>query len=205
MVANLSWPQCCLVTSCSIWSWQGSFCECTQPIGDNVTLYLSLWLAGCIRKKIILILVNIFLINGLLPDNTNPLLEAMLTNCHWTIRETHFIEIKLNYKFFFSSRCIWKHCVWNGGLFLHNNQLLTHWGRVTHICVSKLTIIGSDNGLPPDRRQAIIWTNAGILLIRALGTNFSEILGKIHSFSLKKCIWKCHLRKGVYLVSASMS
>ena len=42
---------------------------------------------------------------------------------------------------------------------------LTHWGRVTHICVSKLTIIGSDNGLSPGRRQAIIWTNAGILLI----------------------------------------
>ena len=33
---------------------------------------------------------------------------------------------------------------------------LTHWGRVTHICSSKLTIIGSDNGLLPDRRQAII-------------------------------------------------
>ena len=39
---------------------------------------------------------------------------------------------------------------------------LTHWGRVTHICVGKLTIIGSDNGLSPGRRQAIIWTNAGI-------------------------------------------
>ena len=33
---------------------------------------------------------------------------------------------------------------------------LTHWGRVTHICVDKLTIIGSDNGLSPGRRQAII-------------------------------------------------
>ena len=33
---------------------------------------------------------------------------------------------------------------------------LTHWGRVTHICVGKLTIIGSDNGLSPERRQAII-------------------------------------------------
>ena len=53
---------------------------------------------------------------------------------------------------------------------------LTHWGRVTHICNSNLTIIGSDNGLSPDRRQAIIWTNAGILLIGPLGTNFSEIL-----------------------------
>ena len=65
-------------------------------------------------------------------------------------------------------------------------KLLTHWGRVTHICVGKLTIIGSDNGLSPERRQAIIWTNAGILLIRTLGTNFSEMLGEIHSFSFSK-------------------
>ena len=57
---------------------------------------------------------------------------------------------------------------------------------MTHICVSKLTIIGSDNGLSPGRRQAIIWTNAGILLIRTLGTNFSEILGAIHTISFKK-------------------
>ena len=63
---------------------------------------------------------------------------------------------------------------------------LTHWGRVTHICVSKLTIIGSDNGLSPDRHQAIIWTNAGILLIGPLGTNFSEILIEILTFSIKK-------------------
>ena len=67
---------------------------------------------------------------------------------------------------------------------------LTHWGRVTHICVSKLTIIGSDNGLSPCRRQVIIWTNAGILLIRTLGTNFGEILGEIHSFSLSEMLLK---------------
>ena len=63
---------------------------------------------------------------------------------------------------------------------------LTHWGRVTHICVVKLTIIGSDNGLSPGRRQAIIWTNAGILLIAPLGTNFIEILIGIQTFSFKK-------------------
>ena len=63
---------------------------------------------------------------------------------------------------------------------------LTHWGRLTHICVSKLTIIGSHNGLPPGRRQAIIWTNAGIFLTGPSGTNFSEILIQIHRFSLKK-------------------
>ena len=63
---------------------------------------------------------------------------------------------------------------------------LTHWGRVTHICVSKLTIIVSDNGLPPGRRQAIIWTNAGILLFGLIGTNFREILVRIQTFSFKK-------------------
>ena len=60
-------------------------------------------------------------------------------------------------------------------------DLLTHWGRATQKCLSKFTIIGSDNGLSPIRRQAIIWTNAGILL-----TNFSEILIQIHTFSIKK-------------------
>ena len=55
-----------------------------------------------------------------------------------------------------------------------------------YICVSKLSIFGSDNGLSPGRRQAIIWTNAGILLIGPLGTKFNEILIEIHTFSLKK-------------------
>ena len=53
-------------------------------------------------------------------------------------------------------------------------KALTHWGRVTHICVSDLNSIGSDNGLSPGRHQAIIWTNAGILLIWPLERNFSE-------------------------------
>ena len=66
------------------------------------------------------------------------------------------------------------------------SHYLTHWGRVTHICVSDLTSIGSDNGLSPGRRQAIIRTNAGILLIRPLGTNFSEFLVEILMFSFKK-------------------
>ena len=63
---------------------------------------------------------------------------------------------------------------------------LTHWGRVTHICISELTIIASDNGLSPGRRQAIIWNKAGLLLIEPLGTNFSEISIGIQTFSFKK-------------------
>ena len=66
----------------------------------------------------------------------------------------------------------------------------SHWGRVTHICVAKLNIIGSGNSLSPGRRQAIIWTNAGILLIIPLGTNFYEILIQIYTFSFKKMHFK---------------
>ena len=66
-----------------------------------------------------------------------------------------------------------------------NNQL-TDWGRVTHICVGILTIIGPDNGLSPSRRQAIIWTNVGLLSIGPLQTYFREILTKIQQFPLKK-------------------
>ena len=57
---------------------------------------------------------------------------------------------------------------------------------MTHICVGNLTTIGSDNGLSPDRRQAIIGTNAGILSIRPLEINFSEISIDIQPFSFRK-------------------
>ena len=57
---------------------------------------------------------------------------------------------------------------------------------MTHICVGKLIIIGSDNGLSPGRRQAIIWTNDRILLIGPLGTNINEISNEIHIFSFGK-------------------
>ena len=67
---------------------------------------------------------------------------------------------------------------------------------MTHICVSKLNIIVSDNGLSPDRRQTIIWTNAGLLLTGPLGTNFSEILIGIQTFSFKKMHLKMSSAKG---------
>ena len=66
-----------------------------------------------------------------------------------------------------------------------------HWGRVTHTCVSKIIIIGSDNGLSPGRRQAIIWTNTGIFLIGPIETNFNEILSEIIIFSFKKNTLQC--------------
>ena len=78
----------------------------------------------------------------------------------------------------------------------YNLTVFTYWGRMTHICISKLTIVGSDNGLSPDRRQAITWTNAGILLIEPLIPKFNDILIEIHTFLIKKCIWKCRLWNG---------
>ena len=65
-------------------------------------------------------------------------------------------------------------------------NFLIHWGRVTHICVSKIIIIGSHNGLSPGRRQAVIWTNDGISLIGPLQTSFSEIWIQINTFSFTK-------------------
>ena len=86
-------------------------------------------------------------------------------------------------------------------------QLLTHWDQITHIYVDNLTITSSDNGLSPGRCQAIIWTNAGILLFGPLGTNFSEISIKIQAFSLKKIHLKmssakrCSFRLGLNVLN----
>ena len=79
---------------------------------------------------------------------------------------------------------------------------ITQWGRVTHICVSKLNTIGSNNGLSPGRCQAIIWTDAGIWLNGPLGTNLTE--SKLINFHSRKSILKCRLENGGHLVSASM-
>ena len=64
----------------------------------------------------------------------------------------------------------------------HQNEDIS----VSVIMHRKLSTIGSDNGLSPGRHQAIIWTNARILLIGHLGTNFSEMLIEIPTFSFKK-------------------
>ena len=76
---------------------------------------------------------------------------------------------------------------WNG---IKVYYTLTYWGRVTHINVRNLTIIGSNNGLSHGRRLAIIWKNVGILLIGPLETNFHEILIEIHTFSFRKIYFK---------------
>ena len=103
-------------------------------------------------------------------------------------QNTHFGLIKLRHGWLITSILF----LW--GVIIHSCHNfgggLSHWGRVTHICVSKPTIIGSDNGLSPGRRQAIIWTNAGILLIGPIGLNVSENLIEIRTFLFMKMLWK---------------
>ena len=77
------------------------------------------------------------------------------------------------------------------------------WFNSLWLSVAFLTI-GSDHGLSPGPHQAIIWTNAGMLLTGPLGTNFSEILIAIHSFSFKQRYLKCRLENSGHFVLASM-
>ena len=98
----------------------------------------------------------------------------------------HRVPLELAFPIIYKDLC-WTHLGLRLFLWSHGDwQQLTHWGRLTHICVGKLIIIGSDNGLLPDQCQAIITTNAGLLLIGPLWTYFSENLIKTQQFSLKK-------------------
>ena len=72
--------------------------------------------------------------------------------------------------------------------------------RSNDICVSKLNIIGSDNGLWPRQRQDIIWINAGKLSIGPLGTN-SEIASEICRFLFREVHLKMSFAKWVAIWS----
>ena len=112
--------------------------------------------------------------------DAKPLPEPMLPYCQ--LDSWKQISVKFEFKFyhFHSRKYIWK-CLPKWWPFCPGGEELTHWGWVTHICV----LIGLHNGLSPVRCQAIIWTNAEILLIGPLGTNFSEICIGIQTFSFK--------------------
>ena len=43
--------------------------------------------------------------------------------------------------------------------------------------------------------ETIVWTLAGILLIRSIGTNFSEILSEVYALSFKKMDFKMSCAK----------
>ena len=109
---------------------------------------------------------------------------------------------------FIRSASLCNYCAPSGNI-LYHVTLLTHWSRVMHISVSKLTTIGSDNGLSPGRCQANIWTNAGILLIGPLGTNlftrFLSILEDVLNFSSGYHFIKWYAVKKELLVDLAIS
>ena len=96
--------------------------------------------------------------------------------------------------------------IWIGAFGLPTQYVLMtiHWGRVTHKCVSKLTLIGSDNGLAPGRHQPIIWTNASILLTGPLEQTLMKFQSNFINLQSIKCISKSRLEHGGHLVSPSM-
>ena len=72
---------------------------------------------------------------------------------------------------------------------------LTHWGRMTHICVSQLITIVSDNGLSPDRRQAIIRKKWWNIVIWTRGKKFQWNLNRnfyifIQENAFENVVWK---------------
>ena len=64
---------------------------------------------------------------------------------------------------------------------------LTRWGRLTHMSQYTNHHWFRYHGLSPGRRQAIIWTNAGILLVGPLGTNSSIIFVQENGFESVVC------------------
>ena len=155
-----------------------------------------------------------------------PLPEPMpeIVNCTPTKKHQWiFIDIFIHH----SRKCIWtchhwSQCTWVLVLKLYAHMSLgkytlthyyalrsmlifiTHWGHLTHICIGDSTIIVSNNGLSPNRHQAIFWTEMGKLLIGPLETNFNEISIEIQIFSFIRYISKGPLAKGDQFVSASM-
>ena len=71
-------------------------------------------------------------------------------------KTSYLLAIRRPFKHSFNQQRDTKYTIWIQSAAYREHDILTHWGRVTHICVNKITIIGSDNGLSPERLQAII-------------------------------------------------
>ena len=156
-------------------------------------------ITGCLiswRLMATQMLANIGSGNNLLPCRHQAIARTNTNSLSTGLLGTHFIEIQIKIQNYSLKKMHLKISSANKipailpgvrvfTLFVQTSVKI-HWGGVAQICVSKLTIIGSDNGVSPDRRQAIIWTISGILLIGPLGTNLSEILIEIHTFSFEK-------------------
>ena len=179
----------------------------TEPLPELILTYCQLWHA--LQKKIHHYYYseyqNIF-------NQLNNLTTKLFGQFHPGNKESIYLSSYGTDQF----TNIWHLCLYISGLkqMRHNsivNALELHLFCINslrpsdaYICVSKLIIIDSDNGLSPGRHQVIIWINAGILFIGPLGTNFSEILIEIYKLSFKKMLLKSRLENDGHFVSASM-
>ena len=130
---------------------------------------------------------NIFRVTGHLCGNS-PVTGEFPTQRPVTRSFDVFFDLRLNKRFskqswgwwFETLSCpLWRHPNGQSGSifkFYLRSLVLTHWGQVIYAS--------------PGRRQAIIWTNVGILSIGPLGTNFSDVFIEIHTLSFKKTHFK---------------
>ena len=142
--------------------------------------------------------VNICSVYGFLPTGTKPLPEPVLTNHHWSLLAFTWGQFHRKCSRYISLIWFWNLLIYDYSGITHHWHLRSQIKRhkydfvsmitsgLMHKYVSKLTIIGSDDGLLPGRHQAIIWTNAGIFLIGPLATKFIEFFIEIQTFSFKK-------------------
>ena len=144
--------------------------------------------------------VNIDSGNALLPDGTKLLPHSMLTYYQWGPLAFSPGKFHRNCSRYHSLQSY----IFENTSTAPGANVWTHWGRVTHVCVGNLIIISSDNGLSPDQRQAIIWTDAAIMLTGALGTKFSEILIEIQTVSLKKMLLKTSVKWRPFCLSRNV-
>ena len=122
------------------------------------------------------------------------MVSKYMANHTWlsNIDNASFANVNEKTHNFHTRKCIWSSPSGpsvSASMCQHHIHVIHHtfnspWCR-TYVSVNWISI-GSDNGLAPNRRQAIIWTNAGLLSIGPFGTNFSEILIKIQNFSFTK-------------------
>ena len=75
----------------------------------------------------------------------------------------------------------------------------THWGWVTHIWFSKLTIIHSNNGGAKPLSEPIL----GYCLLEPWEQTSVKTYSKFIYFHSRKCTWKCRLENGGHFVLAS--
>ena len=92
--------------------------------------------------------------------------------------------------------------LWNAISSRLNARWQTDWAKL-EIDSPSLWSANIQPTWPPGRRQAIIWTNAVILLIEPLQTSVRS-QSKFTYFHFRKCIWICRLENVGHLVSVSM-